>query len=98
VVLATMVHELTHYAHGFNSPLAQRQRHPHAGGVMRREYAERGLLDLYLDQKRWLKANWPELIERELPTKRRLPGPRTPTVPKLFLVQVVDKRTRLGYI
>ena len=71
VVEATLVHELTHYAHGFNSPLEQAQQHPHAGGVMRREYAERGLLQLYLQQKRWLKENWPALIARELAPKPR---------------------------
>src|ERR1019366_3793437 len=38
VVTATLVHELTHYAHGFNSPHMQKQAHPHAGGVMRREF------------------------------------------------------------
>jgi hypothetical protein len=65
VVEATIVHELTHYAHGFNSPLDQAQAHPHAGGVMRREFAERGLLDLFQMQKRWLKENWSGVIERE---------------------------------
>jgi hypothetical protein len=65
VVEATIVHELTHYAHGFNSPLDQAQAHPHAGGVMRREFAERGLLDLFQMQKSWLKENWPGVIERE---------------------------------
>ena len=74
VVEATIVHELTHYAHGFNSPLDQAQAHPHAGGVMRREFAERGLLDLYLQQKRWLKANWAEVIKRELPGRSRTAG------------------------
>jgi len=67
VVKATLVHELTHYAHGFNSPLEQAQAHPHAGGVMRREFAERGLLDLYLEQKRWLKVHWHEFIGEQLP-------------------------------
>jgi hypothetical protein len=70
IVRATIVHELTHYAHGFNSPLARAQAHPHAGGVMRREYAERGLLQLYLEQKRWLKDNWAGLIARELTPRR----------------------------
>jgi len=70
VVRATIVHELTHYAHGFNSPLAKAQAHPHAGGVMRREYAERGLLPLYTQQKRWLKGNWPALVAREFAPKR----------------------------
>jgi hypothetical protein len=67
VIKATLVHELTHYAHGFNSPLAQQQTHPHAGGVMRREFDERGLLPLYLEQKRWLKVHWHELLQREFP-------------------------------
>ncbi len=71
VVEATVFHELTHYAHGFNSPLEQAQRHPHAGGVMRREFAERGLLELYLQQKRWLKENWPGVIERKFTSTRR---------------------------
>lgn len=71
VVEATIVHELTHYAHGFSSPLEQAQRHPHAGGVMRREFVERGLLELYLQQKRWLKDNWQTLVERELPRRSR---------------------------
>lgn len=74
IVEATVFHELTHYAHGFNSPLEQAQRHPHAGGVMRREFAERGLLELYLRQKRWLKAHWPSILEAEFPSKARRPS------------------------
>jgi hypothetical protein len=65
VVEATIFHELTHYAHGFNSPLEQAQAHPHAGGVMKREFAERGLLELYLQQKRWLKEYWPQILADE---------------------------------
>jgi len=71
VVEATIFHELTHYAHGFNSPLEQAQEHPHAGGVMRREFVERGLLELYLQQKRWLKANWLDVLTQEFPAKPR---------------------------
>lgn len=74
IVRATIVHELTHYAHGFNSPLARAQAHPHAGGVMRREYEERGLLQLYLDQKRWLKINWPAVVAREFAPRPRRPA------------------------
>lgn len=69
VIQATLVHELTHYAQGFNSPLTQAQTHPHAGGVMKREFTERGLLELYLTQKRWLKINWPLVVAREFPPK-----------------------------
>lgn len=86
VVEATLVHELTHYAHGFNSPHAQKQAHPHAGGVMRREFEERGLLQLYLEQKRWLKVRWPEVLAREFaprPSRRRL-APKIIKVPKPF--------------
>lgn len=85
VVEATIVHELTHYAHGFNSPLEQAQAHPHAGGVMRREFAERGLLELYLQQKRWLKENWAGVVQRELPSVRaRRAGTVNIKVPKPF--------------
>lgn len=64
VVKATLVHELSHYAHGFNSPLEQKHKHPHSGGVMRAEFAERGLEQLYLDQKKWLKDNWLKIVEQ----------------------------------
>jgi hypothetical protein len=86
VVEATIFHELTHYAHGFNSPLDQAQRHPHAGGVMRREFAERGLLELYLQQKRWLKQNWANVITRELGGRRRISAgtPARIKLPKPF--------------
>ncbi len=64
VIRATIVHEMTHYAHGFNSPLQQKQRHPHSGGVIRREFAERGLKQLYIDQNRWLKLNWLKILSK----------------------------------
>lgn len=80
VIRATLVHELTHYAHGFNSPLAQRQQHPHAGGVMRAEFKERGLEQLYLDQRRWLKDSWPHIVAAEFPvrTQRRTTARKVP--------------------
>ena len=74
VVVATLVHELIHYAHGFNSPLEQKHAHPHAGGVVRAEYAERGLENLYLQQKRWLKQCWPGIVAQNFsikPVRRR---------------------------
>lgn len=71
VVEATIFHELTHYAHGFNSPLAQAQAHPHAGGVMRREFAERGMLELYQVQKKWLKEHWHEILVDEFGVPKR---------------------------
>ncbi len=87
VVEATIFHELTHYAHGFNSPLEQAQAHPHAGGVMRREFAERGLLELYLQQKHWLKEHWPRILSEEFVPRRRISALTAQTrrlVPKPF--------------
>lgn len=66
VVKATIVHEMSHYSHGFNSPINQRHKYPHSGGVIRREFAERGLEKLYLRQQKWLKANWPAIVEEYL--------------------------------
>lgn len=73
IVKATVVHELTHYAHGFNSPHGQKHRHPHSGGVIRKEFAERDLEDLYLQQRKWLKENWPRIVEKHF-------GPQLPKV------------------
>lgn len=82
VVQSTLVHELIHYAHGFNSPLDQQHKHPHAGGVVRREYAERGLEQLYLDQQKWLKAHWPDIVRQNFappkPRRRRRVGSGVP--------------------
>lgn len=64
VIIATIVHEMTHYAHGFNSLHQQKQRHPHRGGVIKREFAERGLEEMYLAQKQWLDDNWVRIIEK----------------------------------
>jgi hypothetical protein len=84
VVKATLVHEMTHYAHGFNSPLMRKQAHPHAGGVMRREFDERGLLALYKDQKKWIKENWPRVVVEHLGEKAVTYRRRSAKVPKPF--------------
>lgn len=72
VVVATIFHELSHYAHGFNSPHGQKYRHPHSGGVIRAEFAERGLEDLYIKQRKWLKSSWPEILEKNGMLNRRV--------------------------
>lgn len=79
IIKATIVHEMTHYAHGFNSPLAQKHRHPHSGGVIKREFAERGLEELYVIQKCWLKANWERVLAKYFPPSTRVR--RTPSSP-----------------
>lgn len=63
IVQSVIVHELCHYAHGFNSGADEKiHRHPHAGGVIRSEFEERGLAELYDAQQQWLKQNWPQFI------------------------------------
>jgi hypothetical protein len=85
VVRATLVHELCHYAHGFNSPLKQKHQHPHAGGVMRQEFRERGLEQLYIDQRKWLKLNWRAFVMEQLPPSApRARRSITKKVPKPF--------------
>lgn len=64
VIVATIVHEMTHYAHGFNSMHDRKQRHPHRGGVIRKEFAERGLESMYVEQKKWLDENWISILEK----------------------------------
>ncbi|TXG76418.1 hypothetical protein E6P97_03575 [Patescibacteria group bacterium] len=64
VIRATIFHELTHYAHGFNSPLEQKQRHPHSGGVIRKEFAERGQEKMYILQQKWLKQHWIVILKK----------------------------------
>jgi predicted metal-dependent hydrolase len=71
VVQATIVHELAHYAHGFHSPLEQKFEKPHEGGIVHRELDNRGAKKLEQMSKRWLKENWREYLEKNLPRKVR---------------------------
>ncbi|MFA6296038.1 MAG: hypothetical protein WC663_01675 [Patescibacteria group bacterium] len=66
VVDGTIIHELVHYAHGFNSPLAQSFRHPHKGGIIRSEMAKRGLEEYFVKSKIWLKQNWPSVVKSKV--------------------------------
>lgn len=64
VIDGTIIHEMTHYAHGFNSPHNQRHKYPHSGGVIKREFAERGLESLYIKQQKWLKDHWLTILKK----------------------------------
>lgn len=85
VVVATIVHEMTHYAHGFNSPLEQKQKHPHSGGVIRKEFAERGLEEMYIQQQKWLKESWVPIVLRYFPDQ---PVVRRRSVSRKYVVRV----------
>lgn len=64
VVDGVLTHELIHYAHGFFSPHNQTHRHPHKGGVIRKEMAGRGLQDLLKLEKKWVKENWEKFLDK----------------------------------
>lgn len=86
VLEATLVHELCHYAHGFNSPLPQKFQHPHRGGIMRREFAERGAETLYEQQKSWLKHHWAGVVSSNFrPRSRRVRRAASVPTPFWFL-------------
>lgn len=71
VIDAVIAHEMSHYAHGFNSPLPQKHAHPHKGKVIRREFLLRGIGDLERKQQKWMKDNWQKYLEMHLPSTRR---------------------------
>jgi len=62
VIRSTIAHELCHYAHGFNSPLKRIYKHPHLGGVIRKEFYSRDMSNIYIDAKKWLKNNWIQIV------------------------------------
>lgn len=64
VVDAVLAHELTHYAQGFCSPHQQKHPHPHQGGVVKNELSDRGLRELMKAEKKWVKENWRQYLEK----------------------------------
>lgn len=55
VVDHTIGHELVHYAHGFSSNHPKLHKYPHAGGVVKKEMAQRGMGYLFDAYKKWIK-------------------------------------------
>jgi hypothetical protein len=62
VIRSTIAHELCHYTHGFSSPLEKKYKYPHQGSIVKKELKARGLIDIYIDSKKWLKDNWISVI------------------------------------
>lgn len=58
VLIVTIAHELTHYAHGFGSPLPRLYEHPHANNVVKRELESRGLGESLLLCNSWIDREW----------------------------------------
>lgn len=77
VIDATIGHELVHYAHGFHSPHPQLYRHPHQGGIVDKEMMRRGMGDILIAQRKWLKQEWITVIGAPTRRIRRRPLRRT---------------------
>lgn len=58
IIDLTLAHELVHYSHGFNSPLPQRYKHPHKGGVVSKELKKRGFGHMISKEKYFIKKLW----------------------------------------
>jgi hypothetical protein len=58
VTQITVAHEMVHYAHGFGSPLPRRYKHPHRGGIVKRELHRRGLAAEYARYDEWVYERW----------------------------------------
>lgn len=69
VIDTTIAHELIHYSHGFQSPLPRRYKHPHAGGIVRRELLKRGFGHMIRKEKKFTKREWPRIFEQLYPNK-----------------------------
>ena len=62
IIDLTIAHELSHYAHGFNSPLPKLFEHPHKGGVVTKELLRRGFGSCLREEKRFIK-DWPKIYQ-----------------------------------
>lgn len=71
IVDAVIAHEITHYLHGFSSPLEKCYQTPHAGGVVNKELEKRGFGPELEFQKKWLKEIWPKFIENYHPIRKK---------------------------
>ncbi|HZR00582.1 MAG TPA: hypothetical protein VFC93_17415 [Chloroflexota bacterium] len=71
LTLITVAHELTHYAHGFGSPLPRKYSHPHRGGIVTRELRKRGLEAALDEYHGWIDQHWWSFYARHGGWRRR---------------------------
>ncbi|HLZ57465.1 MAG TPA: hypothetical protein VKR06_11000 [Ktedonosporobacter sp.] len=86
VLITTIAHELTHYAHGFGSPLPRRWKHPHANKVVDHELERRELGEYLRCCNEWIDKQWYSFydMQRELGWANVLGTQRfTPRIHKL---------------
>lgn len=65
VLITTIAHELTHYAHGFCSLHPQRYKYPHANHVVDRELEQRGLGETWCQCMEWTNDHWFSFYESQ---------------------------------
>jgi hypothetical protein len=65
VLITTIAHELTHYAHGFGSPLPRPYVHPHANNVVNQELERRGLGEFIHQSEAWIDKQWFTFYDNE---------------------------------
>jgi hypothetical protein len=65
VLITTIAHELTHYAHGFGSPLPRQFKHPHANNVVNQELERRGLGEYIHQSDAWIDKQWFTFYDNE---------------------------------
>jgi hypothetical protein len=65
VLITTIAHELTHYTHGFGSPLPQLYKHPHANNVVKHELERRSLGETLHMCNEWIDKQWFSFYDRE---------------------------------
>jgi hypothetical protein len=75
VTLVTVAHELVHYCHGFGSPLPQKYKHPHRGGIVTRELVDRGLGRALGEYSDWIEQHWWSFYARRSAAPRRRGAP-----------------------
>lgn len=65
ILITTIAHELTHYAHGFGSPLPRQYKHPHANDVVKAELERRGLGKIMRQCDAWIDKEWFSFYDRQ---------------------------------
>lgn len=71
VTQVTVAHEMVHYAHGFGSPLPQRYKHPHRGGIVKRELVRRGMGEEYRLYDEWVYTHWYDFYDLQMGQEAR---------------------------
>ena len=64
IIDLTIAHELIHYGHGFQSPLARKYNYPHQGGIVRKELLRRGFKNQMELERKVFRKEWHEIYKR----------------------------------